>query len=512
MEKKKISALNIILIVQLILMFGLSIGITQLISASTTGSSDKYMQTITEERSRIILNYVENVKNTLSEYSHAGEILNVVKNPEDKDALDAAQKYTEKFSKDIVNLEGIYVSEWNTHVLAHSDTEVLKKNMTTRKGEPLKQLQDAMLKEGNGVYDTGIISSPATGKQIVSMYKAVYDDSGEPVGLVGVGVYTEGLVDVLDTLSKRDMENSFYSMVNVRDKKYIFNSDVNKISSEASTPELILLCDIIKDSQKDETGKFRYTVDGVKYVSLYSYMSDKGWLFMVDDTETEIYSLTKSMRGYLIVFSVFCIILIVIFNIINKKQEETSKRLTTAVEKQVKTKESLNTAIFSDILTDLRNRISFSNDFEDGKISVSPDMAYYFAMFNIRGFSGINIMYGEEAGDMVLVNAAKILNKNFSDATVYRTGSDEFVVAARLPKGTIGYKKFGADIENALENLSHPFDIETTKINVAFAVSAVCKSNSINISVLPAMKNIMNMNINMIPGPVNITDLDIMSR
>ena len=74
-RKKSFSALNILLIVQLILMFGISIGVTQLISKEATKSSDTYMMTIAEERSRIILNYVENIRKTLSEYSHAGEIL-----------------------------------------------------------------------------------------------------------------------------------------------------------------------------------------------------------------------------------------------------------------------------------------------------------------------------------------------------------------------------------------------------------------------------------------------------
>ena len=49
-----------------------------------------------------------------------------------------------------------------------------------------------MSNAGNGVYNTGIIISPATRKQIVSMYKAVYDDDNNPIGLVGLGVYTNG--------------------------------------------------------------------------------------------------------------------------------------------------------------------------------------------------------------------------------------------------------------------------------------------------------------------------------
>ncbi|MBP1592710.1 MAG: hypothetical protein ILP22_11815, partial [Oscillospiraceae bacterium] len=136
-EKKKsrrsVSALNFFLLLQLILMFILSMGITQIISTSAARSSDDYMVTIADERSRIIRNYVESAENILSAYSHAGEIHKVLENPNDKAAVEAAQKYTEEFSDDIVNLEGIYVSNCDTKVLAHTNRSTV--GVTTRTGD-----------------------------------------------------------------------------------------------------------------------------------------------------------------------------------------------------------------------------------------------------------------------------------------------------------------------------------------------------------------------------------------
>lgn len=86
--------------------------------------------------------------------------MNVLKNPENKSAIDAAQKYTESFSEDINNLEGLYTSEWNTHVLAHTNAGVV--GITTREGDSLKALQDILIAT-DGVYNTGIIISPASG-------------------------------------------------------------------------------------------------------------------------------------------------------------------------------------------------------------------------------------------------------------------------------------------------------------------------------------------------------------
>ena len=185
-EKTRVSLarkiIGAILLMQVVVMTCLSImvvyGITQNVSTTATDN----LQTIVQERSQIVENYVQESEVILSAYSKAGEILKVLKNPENKSAVDAAQKYTESFSADINNLEGLYVSEWNTHVLAHTNAGVV--GITTREGDSLQALQDILLAT-DGVYNTGIIISPASGDQIVSMYRAIYDESGNPAGLVG---------------------------------------------------------------------------------------------------------------------------------------------------------------------------------------------------------------------------------------------------------------------------------------------------------------------------------------
>lgn len=505
---KSISAINILLVIQLILMLGLSIGITQLISRETTRSSDDYLMTITEERGSIIFNYTDTIKNTLSEYSHAGEILNAVQNPDDEQARAAAQKYTESFSKDIACLEGIYVSEWDTHVLAHTNSKV--SGMTTRTGKSLDELHNFLLESEKDIYDAGIISSPASGKQVISMYKAVRDGEGTPVGIVGIGIYTDGLIDLIDNLSQRDEENLFYSMVDAEKREYIFSSNKDSIRPVKSFPELNLHCDILRSSSENSSGKFKYTSDGTDYVASYSYIGEKKWLFMISGTEENIYRLTNNMRTYLVLFMVFCVVLIVIFNIINKKQEDTSWRLSMAVEKNEKVKETLSNAVFRDILTDLKNRISFSEDFEEGRIKCDEGRVYYFAMFNIRRFSEINILYGEEAGDVVLVSASAVLKKCFPKSTVYRTGSDEFVVVAERSYGNDSKDVFFTELCRALKNLSMPVNIGDGSINVYYSVSAASKRNDINISVLPSLKSIMNMNEANGSSGSEIIDLDAM--
>ncbi len=159
-----------------------------------------------------------------------------MKNPTGLAQTQRAQEYTEVFSADIANLEGLYISEWNTHVLAHTNAAVV--GIITREGDPLVALQESMLAT-DGVYNTGNIISPASGQQIVSMYKAVLDENGNPIGLVGGGIFTEGLINMLDGLEIKGLEHTGYYMVNVADGKYIFTAEEEKKALAGQLEELI---------------------------------------------------------------------------------------------------------------------------------------------------------------------------------------------------------------------------------------------------------------------------------
>lgn len=301
------------LVMQFAVMTILSVFVTYFITSDTRNSTINSMRTIVEERSQIIKNYVQEAEGTLTAYSRAGEVLNIMLNPEDPAAVAAAQAYTESFSKDVANLEGLYASEWNTHVLAHTNPQVV--GITTREGDSLKALQDAML-AANGVYNTGIIISPASGQQIVSMYMAVYDEQGNPAGLVGGGIFSTGLIQILDNLTMDGMENATYCMVNVENGQYIFHEDPEKVATPAEEAHIVKLCEQFKGVAEDSSGYTEYTQDGEAYISSYYYMADHGWLFMVSDDQKEIFASTDKMMLTLIIFCLAALFILIIVSLL----------------------------------------------------------------------------------------------------------------------------------------------------------------------------------------------------
>lgn len=161
-------------------------------TTATRKSGMDIMQTSLEAKTKLIEEYVQHQEDMLISFSKAPCVEKLLKNPQNKSAQKEVQAYTESLYASLKNWEGLYVGEWNTHVIAHSNPEVI--GMTTRKGDGLKALQDAMTKE-NGLYNAGIIVSPASQKLTLSMYCPVFDSTnGKILGYVGGGPFVNRLM------------------------------------------------------------------------------------------------------------------------------------------------------------------------------------------------------------------------------------------------------------------------------------------------------------------------------
>lgn len=502
--KEGFSTLNNVLVIQLVIMLALSLFITSTVSSRTKTNSIEHMGAITDERAHIIENYVENAEKTLTSFSRAAQVKALLESPDNSAAIAAAQSYTEKFSADVDNLEGIYISRWDTKVLTHTNKNVV--GITTREGDPLAALQNAMLEKGDGVYDTGIIISPASGKQIVSMYKAIYGDDGQPIGLVGLGIFTDGLIETLDSIPIRGVENSFYSMVNTNDSKYIFNVEKDKIGTETDNKTVLELCEKFNGTTDAATDYFEYQKDGKKYISIYSYMPEHGWILTIDDTKSEVLALTTTMRIYLGVFILIILGLIVVFNFITKKQALINQKLASALAKNNQTREALNTAMFKDVLTDVKNRVSFSLEME--KASPSAKKPYYFVLFNLCEFSNINTKFGNDAGDHMLIHTVETLKETFADNEIFRTGSDEFVVVIPAADGTPDEKTIVEKSNEVLRKLLLPVEIEKQgKVFPKYKIAIVKKAKNIDASVVTVLKEMTNQAGEAIHGMLKYQDL-----
>lgn len=544
-SKKKMSssALNKILVIQLVLMLGLSIFITTTISLKTRDNAVEHMGAICDERAHIIESYIRNAEKTLKNFGKAQQVKDVLNYSKEllgdnpsytaKSAQMAAQVYTEEYGKDIDNLEGIWIGSWDTHVLTHTNAGVNSAliGMQTHKDvDSRDELQEGMLDASDGLYLAGIMISQASGKQCISMYQAIYDMDNKPIGFVGLGVFTDALVDTLNGVPVRGFENSYYSMADASSRLYIFSEDdESKVHSLIEDKMLLDICyqHLAPDSRRNNSGRvseetvadeetaveivnsghYEYDKNGSKYVSVYTYIPDYNWIVTIDDAATEVFSLTITMIIYLGIFGVVILGLVIVFGVITKRQALVNQKLASTLAKNTATKKSLSTAMFKDVLTGADNRISFTMNSE--KIKVSNNAPCYFALFNVLKFSEINAEFGAEAGDAILIRTNEILTEFFPNSVVYRTGSDEFLMVVTTEDGNLSERDIVDKVNIAFRQMTIAKEIENVGIIKPEYKVAVGKKQSgeVSAAVITELKKRLNDSEKMSVGMIECVDL-----
>lgn len=362
------SVITILTILSIALLYATTqSGMTSLMKTSAQNS----MKSSLNSQTTLIGEYVAHQEDLLREFSVSPVIADYLKDINNKDKQQKAQKYTESYYKGLDNWEGLYTGEWNTHVVTHSDPKVV--GMTTRKGDALKQLQDAMT-SANGLYDAGIIISPASQKLTLSMYCPVFDTDGTSIlGYVGGGPFCEKLESLLQEIEKTDKTNTEYSMINVTSGMYIFNKDKSLITKAVENAGIQKVIQKINANNKDITGILNYkNKKGISYVMSYQYNAEHDWAVISNVKENDLYSdvykIMKELRNIcLLVCAIIAVLSWFFIHISTKPLAEVTSSLLELKELKIRKNPRLRKYInkkseIGQIATALD---SLSNSFED---------------------------------------------------------------------------------------------------------------------------------------------------
>lgn len=268
----------------------------------------KHMESVLNSQTSLIEEYVTRQEELLIAYSKTPAIRELLKDVDNKEKLDYAQAYTEEYYASLDNWEGIYVGEWNTHCIVHSNPGVV--GVVLREGDSLKALQDAMTSR-NGLYDAGIIVSPASGKLILSMYCPVFDTDGTTIlGYVGGGPFVENLENTLNKLRSKN-DTAGYYMVNVETGMYIFADDESLIATEIEDNMLLSIIEKIKAGKT--TGEIKYKGKQGNQVANFQYIDKHGWAVVSFDSEKNIY---HTANKNMLVLGEICIIFVLVISVL----------------------------------------------------------------------------------------------------------------------------------------------------------------------------------------------------
>ena len=187
--------------------------------------------------------------------------------------------------------------------------------MTMREGDRLKQLQDAIT-AANGIYNTGILLSPASQQLVLALYYPVYDSDGKTmIGFVGGAQVAASLKDVLDTVTTEGMENAKNYMINVTGSTHIFDENADLMATEIENPMLLSVIEKINADPDAIIGNLEYTDEsGQECLAVYRYIPERQWAVVLSDTQQEIYAKATSNKWML---GILCLVSFLLISILS---------------------------------------------------------------------------------------------------------------------------------------------------------------------------------------------------
>lgn len=152
---------------------------------------------------------------------------------------------------------------------------------------------------------------------------------------------------------------------------------------------------------------------------------------------------------------------------LEQKVEERTKELQVAYEK-------LEIMSLTDPLTSLNNRRYFQKlipDLETACSQVESNLCFSFLLLDLDHFKSVNDIYGHDAGDYILTEAANVLKRVCSESEIIRWGGEEFLIILKN-KSFIEAKEIAEDIRNSIDN--HSFSYGTQGINQTVSIGLAC--------------------------------------
>lgn len=279
----------IILAGMLSLWFIVSDNVASVVKSNITNQ----MTDAVEARAAIINDYVTSAEEYVTAFALGSEVRELLANPEDSGLLEKVQKYTEEFAAVKGDFEGLYIATPDTYVLTHTSRGAV--GMTTRKGESLKVFHDTILAQQK-LTNLGIMKSPGTGSMILSMYYPIFEGQ-ECIGYVGAGVYASRLMDALLDLSIEGLPDSEYVFLNAETGVYLYHQDEALLNTETTDSGYQEIIRRVREDDGTGAGTYSYQDEnGVAQLVVYKYLKDRGWVFMVRDSEAEVYGAVTRVR------------------------------------------------------------------------------------------------------------------------------------------------------------------------------------------------------------------------
>ena len=266
-------------------------------------------------------------KETLQAFASAPAIVQALQNPNDTWAMAAAQKYTNEYFSKLSGWEGLYLADWNTKVLTHQNEGIIGKIL--REGDSLTSLRNSIL-GANGVYNTGILTSPASGQLTQSFYYPVLVD-GQPLGFVGGGTFVKDVAAQISDVSSLGISTAYIYFVDNKGTM-LYHPDESKIGNPVENAAVKGLVAKLEAGEIPQPDCVEYEYKGaMKYAAYYIGENGNYIAVLTADKNDVMSGINKTKNTTVIICVVSVIVLLAIALVVERKVSVPLKKVSEKI-------------------------------------------------------------------------------------------------------------------------------------------------------------------------------------
>ncbi len=283
----------------------LAVALISKTSSEMNNNTSNSLVTIITETGNAFDYTTENAKRTLQGFATAPIVIKALQNPDDAAVVAEANKYTNEFFAKLEGWEGLYLATWETKVLTHETDAVIGKIL--REGDSRAALQNSML-SADGVYNTGILTSPASGNLVQSLYYPVVVN-GKPIGFVGGATYVNDVAARISDVSSLGLSTAYIYFVD-RNGIMLYHPTPEKIGNPVENAAVKELVARIGNGEHPEPSCITYVFKGANKYAAYYIGENENYIAVLTADEKDVMAGVNATKTSTLVF---CIIAVVVF-------------------------------------------------------------------------------------------------------------------------------------------------------------------------------------------------------
>lgn len=423
----------------------ISIVLVKISSAELKETTHNSMVTAITETGTAFDYTTESSERTIQNFIQAPIVKQLLKNPTDAKLVEEAQQYTVDFFGTLDGWEGIYIADWNSQVLTHPAPPVVGKVM--REGDRLKELQDAML-SSDGVYNVGIITSPASGQLIMSMYAPVFDGD-TPIGYVGAGTFVNNNAAHFSDIKALGLSSAYIYFVD-SEGTMLYHPDESKIGNPVENEAVKKIVADLAAGKHPAPECVEYKYKGAMKYAAYYVGADEAYIAVLTADEADAMSTVKTV---IIVTLILAAVMVLIFIAISVLIAGVVAKPLTQIADATEVLSTGDVTVECSATSHIKETVSIINAFQALKDALTMSMS--------------NVKDSAFALNSAIVSVDDMTANNVDSVSQINNAIDEVAttsqaVAENAQAMADKAVELGNDIEALNENVSRLYDASLT--------------------------------------------------